>query len=70
MIPWSRSRSSFNVARTVRISTAARTALSASSSWTWGTPKTAMTASPMNFSTVPPWRSIAARIAAKNRSMT
>ena len=38
-----------------RISSAARTARSASSSWTVGTPKTAMTASPMNFSTVPPW---------------
>ena len=30
-----------------------------------GTPKTAMTASPMNFSTVPPWRSTTARIASK-----
>ena len=36
-----------------RISTAARQARRASSSCTWGTPKTAMTASPMNFSTVP-----------------
>ena len=36
------------------ISSAARTARSASSSWTPGIPKTAMTASPMNFSTVPP----------------
>jgi len=41
----------------VRISAAARTARRASSSWTAGTPKTAITASPMNFSTVPPWRS-------------
>ncbi len=32
----------------------ARTARSASSSWATGAPKTAMTASPMNFSTVPP----------------
>ena len=29
-----------------------------------------MTASPMNFSTVPPWRSIAACIASKKRSIT
>ena len=48
-----------------RISTAARTARSASSSWTWGIPKTATTASPMNFSTRPPWRSTAARISSK-----
>ena len=33
------------------------TARRASSSCTPGTPKTAITASPMNFSTVPPWRS-------------
>ena len=42
-----------------RSSCAARTALSASSSRTVGTPNTAITASPMNFSSVPPWRSIA-----------
>ncbi len=47
------------------MSAAARTARKASSSWTTGTPKTAITASPMNFSTVPPWRSIAARIESK-----
>ncbi len=41
-----------------RISTAARTARSASSSWALGIPKTAITASPMNFSTVPPWKVI------------
>ena len=40
-----------------RISTAARSARSASSSCTTGTPNTAITASPMNFSTLPPWRS-------------
>ena len=34
----------------------ARTARSASSSWATGAPQTAMTASPMNFSTVPPYR--------------
>ena len=33
---------------------AARTARSASSSWAIGAPQTAITASPMNFSTVPP----------------
>ena len=37
-----------------RISTAARQARSASSSCVSGTPNTAITASPMNFSTVPP----------------
>jgi hypothetical protein len=37
-----------------RNATAARTALSASSSCVSGRPKTAITASPMNFSTVPP----------------
>ncbi len=47
------------------MSAAARTARSASSSWSCGIPNTAMTASPMNFSTVPPWRSIAARIVSK-----
>ena len=48
-------------------SLAARTARRASSSWMVGTPKTAMTASPMNFSTVPPWRSMISRAAAKVR---
>jgi len=37
-----------------RISQAARTARTASSSCTTGTPNTAITASPMNFSTDPP----------------
>src|SRR5215213_5801944 len=37
-----------------RIASAARTARSGSSSWATGAPKTAITASPMNFSTVPP----------------
>ena len=37
-----------------RSSSAARTARSASSSWATGAPQTAITASPMNFSTVPP----------------
>jgi len=37
-----------------RSATAALSARSGSSSWARGTPKTAMTASPMNFSSVPP----------------
>ena len=37
-------------------SSAARTLRSASSSWATGAPQTAITASPMNFSTVPPYR--------------
>ena len=44
-----------------RIASAARTARSGSSSCATGAPKTAITASPMNFSTVPPWRSSSAR---------
>ena len=47
------------------VSAAARTARKASSSCATGTPKTAMTASPMNFSIVPPWPSIARRAAPK-----
>ena len=43
-----------------RILNAERTARSASSSCATGAPKTAMTASPMNFSTVPPKRSMSA----------
>ena len=44
-----------------RISTAARTARTPSSSCTTGIPNTAMTASPTNFSIVPPWRSSTSR---------
>ena len=44
-----------------RIASAARTARSGSSSCATGAPKTAITASPMNFSTVPPKRSSSAR---------
>ena len=44
-----------------RIASAARTARSGSSSCATGAPKTAITASPMNFSTVPPNRSSSAR---------
>ncbi len=47
------------------ISAAARTARSASSSCETGIPKTAMTASPTNFSTVPPWRSRMTRRSSK-----
>ena len=46
-----------------RIASAARTARSGSSSCATGAPKSAMTASPMNFSTVPPKRSSSARSA-------
>ena len=52
------------------MSEAARTARRASSSWSCGIPNTAITASPMNFSTVPPWRSSTARISSKYRVMT
>ncbi len=47
-----------------RMESAARTARSGSSSCATGAPKTAMTASPMNFSTVPPKRSSSARTCA------
>jgi hypothetical protein len=46
-------------------SRAARTARSASSSWLVGAPQTAITASPMNFSIVPPWRSTIPRARSK-----
>ena len=58
--PWSPSSGNAS-----RISTAARTARSASSSCSTGTPNTAITASPMNFSTVPPCRSTIAFIRSK-----
>ncbi len=48
---------------TSRSSTAERTARSASSSVATGIPNTAITASPTNFSTVPPWRSSTTRAA-------
>jgi hypothetical protein len=65
-MPVVRRRSSFTAASAVRMSAAARTARSASSSCSVGMPKTAMTASPMYFSTVPPWRSSTDRISEKN----
>jgi hypothetical protein len=49
--------SSFSPPSAAPISSAARMARSASSSCSVGTPNTAITASPMNFSTVPPCRS-------------
>ncbi len=45
-----------------RISSAARAARTGSSSWAWGQPKTAKTASPMNFSRVPSSRSMVSPI--------
>ena len=45
---------SLGILTVVLVTAGARTARSASSSWASGTPHTAMTASPMNFSTVPP----------------
>ena len=44
---------------------AAMAARTASSSWAWGQPNTAKTASPMNFSRVPPSRSMASAIVAR-----
>ena len=58
VIPTRSSRSS-STAKS-RIASAARTARSGSSSCAVGAPKSAITASPMNFSTVPPWRSSSA----------
>ena len=55
-----RSSSPSSIAKS-RIASAARTARSGSSSCAVGAPNSAMTASPMNFSTVPPWRSSSAR---------
>ncbi len=68
--PQLRSSSSFSSARDPRSSTAARAARRASSSWTSGTPNTAMTASPMNFSTVPPCRSSTLRATSKYLDIT
>jgi hypothetical protein len=58
-VPKRRSSSSLRAPRRACISSAARHARSASSSCASGTPKTASTASPTNFSTVPPCRSSA-----------
>ena len=66
--PKSRSSVAFSSESAGPRSTAARIARRASSSWAVGIPKTAIAASPMNFSTVPPWRSSAPRTASKYRS--
>ena len=68
--PWRSPSPSFSSASRARMRRAARSALAGSSSCTRGTPKAAMIASPMNFSTVPPSASISARMAAKNAPMT
>ena len=52
--------SAFSASTATGIWSAARTARSASSPRETGAPNTAITASPMNFSTVPPKRSISA----------
>ncbi len=52
-------------ATTSTSSSPARTDRSASSSRATGVPQTAITASPMNFSTVPPYRSITRRAVSK-----
>jgi hypothetical protein len=66
----SRSRFSLSSASAFRISAAARTARSASSSCTIGMPNTAITASPMNFSTVPPCDASTAAMRSKYRVIT
>jgi hypothetical protein len=53
----------FSSARAACMSLAALTARRASSSWAAGMPNTAMTASPANFSTVPPWWRTTVRMA-------
>jgi hypothetical protein len=55
-------KSRLRVSSVARISSAARAARTTSSSCRRGTPNSAMTASPMNFSTTPPWRSTIRRI--------
>src|SRR5829696_7478400 len=70
LTPQRRSSSSFSVPRDPAISTEARMARNASSSCTTGMPNTAMTASPMNFSTVPPCRSRTRRVVRKKRDTT
>ena len=62
---WSRASRSFSSTSRSRISSAACSARAASSSRTLGTPKTAITASPMNFSTEPPHASTTADMVGK-----
>ena len=68
--PAVRSRSSLSEVNALRMSAAARVARRASSSCSLGMPKTAITASPMYFSTVPPCRSSTLRISSKNLVIT
>ena len=68
--PNTRSSSSFSCSSAPCMPAAARTARRASSSCSRGRPKTAMTASPMNFSTTPPCRSSSARMVSKYRVIT
>ena len=70
MTSWLCTSEAFTSSRRRSILIAARTARVGSSSCAVGTPNAAITASPMNFSTVPPSPSISSRIAAKNRSRT
>ena len=65
VVPWVRSSRRFTSSSRWSIRRAARRARAGSSSWAAGTPNAAITASPMNFSTVPPSASISSRMAAK-----
>src|SRR5262249_48576397 len=62
--PFDRTTSSLSASTASRSSIAARTARRASSSCSSVSPKNATMASPMNFSTLPPWRSSIAGAAA------
>jgi hypothetical protein len=65
VLPTSCSRSVLRAASEAIMSKAAVAARWASSSCMTGKPNTAITASPMNFSTVPPWVSMLPRIVSK-----
>ena len=65
-MPWRALASSLIAVSPSRIASAARTARSGSSSCACGMPKTAITASPLNFSTVPPRASISRVASSKN----
>ena len=64
------SRLAFRSTSRARIASAARSARAGSSSCAFGTPNTAITASPMYFSTVPPCASISPRTAANHSLIT
>ncbi len=64
---WPDSREANCVPTPATTSIAARTARSASSSWAMGVPHTAITASPMNFSSDPPKWATVARASSKYR---